>query len=122
MAERQFELEPRSDESPDRIFDRRWALTLLEHAQARLSQEYAAAGKADRYCELEGFLPGDRSSSKTYAEAGAAVGASEGAVKVEVHRMKKRFGEILRDEIAHTVASEQEIEEEIRYLMMSVTS
>lgn len=120
VGEQQFQLEPHWTGSADRLFDRRWALTLLETVQARLRNEYDEAGKGERYEQLEGYLPGERIET-TYAQAGALLGMSEGAVKVEVHRMKKRFGRLLRDEIAHTVASETEIDDEIRHLMAAIS-
>lgn len=120
MAEQQFALEPRVETSPDKLFDRRWALRLLEQAQERLRAEYTAAGKGERYRRMEDYLPGDR-TGRTYAQTGVALGMSESAVKVEVHRMKKRFADLLRDEIARTVASEREIDDELRHLMEALS-
>ncbi len=119
VAEQQFDLEPKSSLSPDKLFDRRWALTLLQTVQTRLKNEFQSAGKLERFEKLESYLPGERTST-SYAEAGVALGVSENAVKVEVYRMKKRFGELLRNEIAHTVASESEVEEEIRFLKQAI--
>lgn len=121
QAERQFQLEPRVEAPLDRIFDRRWAMTVLKTAQDRLRATYAERDRLDRFQKLENYLPGE-SSSKPYAETGVEMGLSEAAVKMEVQRMRKRFGELLRAEIAHTVADESEIEEEIRYLIEVVSS
>jgi DNA-directed RNA polymerase specialized sigma24 family protein len=105
--------------TPDREFDRQWALAILEQAQKRLREEYATAGKGERYCWLEDHLPGQRAGT-SYTEVSAALGISEGAVKVEVHRMKKRLGELLRDEVSQTVTCEKEIDDELRYLVSAI--
>lgn len=115
-AEQRYRLEPADEVSADRIYDRRWALTLLESVRDKLREEYATAGKSARFELFEAYLPGEKPSC-SYAEAGRQLGLSEGAVKVEVHRMKKRYGELLRAEVAMTVANPEEVEEEIRYLI-----
>ena len=121
QAERQFQLQPGVEAPSDKFFDRRWAMTVLRTAEDRLRAAYAADGKADRFAKLEVYLPG-QSPNRSHAETGAGLGISEAAVKMEVQRMRQRFGEILKDEIAHTVADESEIEEEIRYLIEVVAS
>lgn len=121
QAEKQFQLEPRVEASSDKVFDRRWAMTVLSIAQNQLRTIYADQGKGERFEKFEAYLPGE-SPRQSYAETGAALGISESAVKMEVQRMRKRFGELLKEEIAHTVASEAEIEEEIRYLIEVVGS
>jgi RNA polymerase sigma-70 factor (ECF subfamily) len=115
-AEQRYRLEPADEMTADRIYDRRWALTLLETVRARLKEDCADGGKARHFELLECYLPGEE-PARTYAEAGQELGLSEGAVKVEVHRMKKRYGELLRQEVAKTVAHAGEVEEEIRYLI-----
>jgi DNA-directed RNA polymerase specialized sigma24 family protein len=115
-AEQRYRLEPADELTADRIYERRWALTLLEATRARLRSEYAVAGKERRFELLEGSLPGEQ-ISRTHAEAGAELGLSEGAVKVEVHRMKKRYGELLREAVAKTVVDPSEVDEEIRHLI-----
>jgi len=115
-AEQRFKLEPADRLSADLIFERRWAMTLLETARERLRSEYIAAGKGDRYELLEGNMPGER-TEKTYAQLGADLGMSEGAVKTEVHRMKRRYAELMREEVARTVADEAEVDLELRHLI-----
>jgi RNA polymerase sigma-70 factor (ECF subfamily) len=114
-AEERYHLEPVDDLDAERIFERRWALTLFGHVLARLEDEFIAAGKRDHFRQLQGFLVGDRGSGSC-AQTGAALGMSEGAVRVAIHRMRQRYGELIREEIAHTVSSPVEIDDEIRHL------
>jgi RNA polymerase sigma-70 factor (ECF subfamily) len=81
-----------------------------------LREEFTAAGKAEEFKRLKACLTAERGDI-SYAEIAAALGQSEGTVRVVVHRLRKRFREIFREEIAHTVSSTEEIEEEVRYLM-----
>jgi RNA polymerase sigma-70 factor (ECF subfamily) len=115
-AEQRYQLEPADHHSADLLFERRWALTLLEAARAQLQAEFAAASKSDRFNLLEGSLPGER-VEKTYAELGQELGMSEGAVKTEVHRMKRRYAELMREEVARTVADPAEVDLELRHLI-----
>lgn len=115
-AEQRYQLEPADTTSPELIFEKRWALTLLEVARERLRAQYTTEGKADRFEQLEGSLPGEE-NSPTYAHIGRELGLSEPAVKAEAHRMKRRYGELLRQEVAKTVADPGEVEEEIRHLI-----
>ena len=94
---------------------RHWALTLLEQVLARLREEHVATGKAALFDLLKDCLTGER-HSLPYAELGSRVGMGEGAVKVAVHRLRQRYRALLREEIANTVGSEKEVEEELRYL------
>jgi RNA polymerase sigma factor (sigma-70 family) len=115
-AEQRYALEPAEQLSADKLFERRWALTLLEKVLSRLRQEQAAAGKLEAFEQLKEFLlAGGRGTP--YAELAARLGISEGAVKVAVHRLRQRYRELLEEEIANTVASPQEVEEERRYLL-----
>ena len=115
-AEGRYSLEPLDETNPEKIFERRWALTVLDTVRARLRQEYVSTGKSQRFAVLEKFLPGEEASS-TYAEAASRLGLEAGTVKWEVHQLKKRYRELLRAEIAHTVASAEEIDEEVRHLI-----
>jgi len=115
-AEQRYQLEPADRHTADLIFERRWAMTLLEAARTRLQSEFTAAGKSDRFNLLEGSLPGER-VEKTYAELGQELGMSEGAVKTEVHRMKRRYAELMREEVARTVADPAEVDLELRHLI-----
>jgi len=118
-AEQRYRLEPSHDLTPEKIFERRWAMTLLEQTMNRLGEEHGAAGKTQLFERLKTFLAGDRPDC-SYAQAGAELAMSEGAVKVAVHRLRRRYGELLRDEIAQTVARPEEIDEEIRYLFQTL--
>jgi RNA polymerase sigma-70 factor (ECF subfamily) len=113
-GETRYRLEPAHDATPEKLFERQWALTVLHQVLARLQAEAEADGKAATFASLKGFLVGDR--SQTHAAAGAALGLSEGAVKVAVHRLRRRYRELLREEIAHTVADPADVDEEIQYL------
>lgn len=100
--------------SPEAEFDREWALTLLDRVRTQLRDEAAAAGKRDRFECLSPFLTNENEG--TLCSAAAKLGISEGAAKVAVHRLRRRFGELLRAEIAQTVESPAEIDDEIRAL------
>jgi RNA polymerase sigma factor (sigma-70 family) len=117
-AEGRFQLDPSTDETPDTLFDRQWALTLLDRVLTRLRDE-TTRRKPLQFEQLKVYLTGE-DPDHTYAEAAAALGMSEGAVKVAVHRLRRRFRELLREEIAHTVSSDEDIDDEIRHLWSSV--
>jgi RNA polymerase sigma factor (sigma-70 family) len=116
LAEERYRIEPAADATADRIFERRWALTLLDRTMTRLRQEFAGSGRAQEFERLKGCLTAERGEI-SYAEIAAALGMSESTARVAVHRLRKRFRELFREEIAHTVSSPEEIEEEVRYLM-----
>jgi RNA polymerase sigma-70 factor (ECF subfamily) len=116
LAEERYRIEPVEGATADKIFERRWALTLLDRTMTRLRDEFTAAGKAEEFKQLKTCLTADRGEI-SYTEIAGALGQSEGTVRVAVHRLRKRFREIFREEIAHTVSSAEEIEEEVRYLM-----
>jgi RNA polymerase sigma factor (sigma-70 family) len=118
-AEGRFQMEPPSDETPERVFDRRWALTLLARVMARLEVEASQSGKHVQFERLKTYLTGDR-PQLSYADTAAQLGMSEGAVKVAVHRLRRQFRDLVRDEIAQTVASAEEIEDELRHLWSAV--
>jgi RNA polymerase sigma-70 factor (ECF subfamily) len=115
-AEGRYVLEPRDELTAEKVFERRWALTVLEAARARLREDYATAGKTKRFETLETFLPGEQAAG-TYAQAAGRLGVAVGTVKWEVHQLKQRYRELLRAEIAHTVPSADEIDEEVRHLI-----
>ena len=115
-AEQRYHLEPVDEATPDKLFERRWALTLLDQALARLRQECAAAGKAQLYEELETFLTGAPNEA-SYAEIAARPGTTESAVKSALHRLRQRHRELIREEVAATVSTAAEVEEEIRHLI-----
>jgi RNA polymerase sigma-70 factor (ECF subfamily) len=115
-AENHFRLEPSHDLTPERLFERQWALTILNRVLCRLQAEFATGAKAALFDALKEFLAGGPATAR-YADAGRALEMSEGAVKVAVHRLRRRYRELLRDEIAQTVRGPEEIEDEIRYLL-----
>ena len=102
--------------TPEKLFDQNWAMTLLKRAERELLEEYAGRGQGVLFHHLKVFLSGDR-APVSHADAGAALNMSEGAVKVAVHRMRQRYRECLREQIAHTVSSPAEVNEEIRQLL-----
>lgn len=115
-AEQRYALEPAEYLSADRLFERRWALTLLEQVLSRLRDEQAAAGRLEAFEELKEFLlTGGRGTP--YQEVGTRLGLSEGAVKVAVHRLRQRYRVLLEEAIENTVASPGEVEEERRFLL-----
>ncbi len=114
-ADERYRLEPVDDRSPDKLFEQRWALTLLDQVLARLEQEFLEARKAELFLRLRGFLVAG-TGEESYAAVGADLGMSAEAVKKAVHRMRHRYYELFREEIAHTVASPAEVEDEMRYL------
>lgn len=118
-CEAYFALEAPEAETPESLFEKRWAFTLLEHATDRLRDEYASASKRELFDQLRGCLQGDR-SGPAYATVAAQCGMSEGAVKVAVHRMRHRYGELLRETIARTVSGPAEVDQELRYLISVV--
>ena len=114
-VDERYRLEPVDVRSPDKLFERQWALTLLDQVLARLEQEFREAGQLERFQRLRVFLVAGRGEG-SYAEVGAQVGMSGEAVKKAVHRMRRRYYGLFREEIAHTVASPAEVEEEMRSL------
>jgi RNA polymerase sigma-70 factor (ECF subfamily) len=120
VAEGRYQLEPRDDLTPERLFDRRWALAVIERALLRLREEQASAGKLEAFDRLTGYLTGD-DAAQPYAAVAKALGTTEGAVKVAVHRLRRRFRDALVEEIAETVSSPAEINAEIEYLLKAVS-
>lgn len=114
-AESRYKLEPADQLTAERIYERRWALTLLDAVLHHLEREHELSGKKDLFSELRFCLTGER-SKLPYAELAGRLGMSEGAVKVAVHRLRQRYRELLRAEIANTVTSPDEVEDEIRHL------
>src|SRR5688572_28405035 len=115
-AEERYRHEPADNASADQLYDRRWAADLLDAARTRLRGEYAKADRDGRFRYLEAYLPG-RQPTLSQAEVGAALGLTEGTVKQEVFRVRRRFGELLREAVAETVAHPDEVDDEISYLI-----
>jgi RNA polymerase sigma-70 factor (ECF subfamily) len=118
-AEGLYTREVPDNETPDVVFERRWALTTLERTLARLRAEFKRAGKAALLARLEGFLTGD-DDTVPYATVAEELGMSETAVKVAVHRLRKRYGALLRDEIRQTVSDPGDVDDEIRELFRAI--
>ena len=117
MAERKFQSEIATAEiPPDRAFERRWALTLLEQTMSRLRREFEGAGKISEFEGLKIFLTADRKEIP-YATVADELGMNESALRVAVHRLRRRYRELFREEIAHTLAEGENVDEELRYLM-----
>lgn len=115
-AEQRYALEPVDRLSADKLFERRWALTLLEKVLERLRGEQASLGRGATFDELKDCLT-SKDRGTAYAELAKRLGMTEGAVKVAVHRLRGRYRELLEEEIAHTVASPDEVAEERRHLL-----
>ena len=120
-AETACSFEPADSVTPEKIFERRWALALLEQVLRRLREDYVRDGKETLFDQLKPTLT-EASHAVRYIEIAARLGTSEGAVKVAVHRLRQRYREILRAEIADTVADPGEIEDEIRSLFAALAS
>jgi len=105
----------------ERVFERRWALSLLDRVLDRLREDYAATGRRGLFEELQAFLS-ERTEAAAYHEVAARLGVKESALRVAVHRFRRRYGELLRREIAHTVRTPAEIDDEIRYLFTVISN
>lgn len=114
-GESRYLLEPAQSANAERLFDRRWALTLLERVVERLRADYAASGKAELFDALKPALAGEQAGGSC-ASLAASLGMTEGAVKVAIHRLRQRYGALLREEISHTLASPDDVEGELRHL------
>jgi RNA polymerase sigma factor (sigma-70 family) len=115
-AETRYSLEQADHLTPEAIFERRWAFAVLERTMIELRHEYSADEKRNVFEELQGFLPGGQDSASR-AELAAKRGVSVGAIDVAIHRLRQRFGALLREQVARTVSSQAEVQEEIRYLI-----
>ena len=118
-AETSCGFEPVDNVTAEKIYERRWALTLLAQVLRRLREEYVQAGREKLFEQLKPTLT-EASRSVRYAEMAVRLGTSEGAVKVAVHRLRQRYREVLRAEIADTVASPAEVEDELRNLFAAL--
>lgn len=114
-------IEPADPLTPERLYERRWALALLDLVFGRLREEFSAAGKLREFDRLKQFLAG-RTAEASYGEAAQELATTEGAVKVAVHRLRRRYRELLKDEIAQTVAGPEALEDELRDLLAALGS
>jgi RNA polymerase sigma-70 factor (ECF subfamily) len=118
-AENQYTLQPAQQLPPEKLFERSWALTVLERTMVRLQDESRSAKKRKVFDHLKVYLTAEKDSIP-YREVADKLKMAEGAVKVAVHRLRHRYRELLRDEIAQTVATEEQIDEEIRDLFAAL--
>ena len=117
-AEGRYSVEPADPATPESLYERRWALTVIDRTLAAIRTEWAASGRETEFDELKGCLLGHPSGG--YAAIAGRLGTTEGAVKTAVHRLRRRFQEQLRQDIAGTVADPSEVEDEIRYLVRAL--
>mgnify|MGYP002623272038 CR=1 FL=1 len=118
QAEQRYQSEPSHELSADQIFDQQWALELLQQVMSDLSEEHAQSDKKELFAHLQIYLTGEESTS--YREIAGKLNLTEGAVKVAVHRLRQRFGQILRERIRDTVSTEEEIDAEIVSLFQAI--
>ena len=118
-GEERYQREPAHDETPERIFERRWALSLIDRVVEKLREEYVNHGRPEHFERLKVFLLAQ--SDAPYAELAQEMNPSEGALKVAIHRLRKRYRDLFRQEIADTVADPAEVESELRYLAAVLT-
>jgi len=120
-AEGRYIHEPACEVTPEKAYDRRWAHELLANVLNRLAKEFTEAGRAKHFEELKVFLVDDR-GAVSYAEAAQRLEMSPAGVKSSIHRLRQRYGELIRDEITETVDSPEQVEEELRHLLDAVTA
>jgi DNA-directed RNA polymerase specialized sigma24 family protein len=120
-AEGRYQRALAHEETPEKLYDRQWCLTLLECALATLRAEYVADGSEQLFDRLRGFLTMDDDAG-THAAAASDLGTTTAAVKVAVHRLRRRYRDSLRQLVAETVDSPQEVDDEMRYLLQTVSN
>jgi RNA polymerase sigma-70 factor (ECF subfamily) len=120
-AESRYRLEPADDATPERCYDRRWAEAVLEGVIAQLRREYDDAGRGQRFDDLKGHLLGEP-DAPDYETLAARMGIGLNGVRSVVHRMRKRFAALVRSDIAQTVTSPEDVEDEIRHLFHSLAA
>jgi RNA polymerase sigma-70 factor (ECF subfamily) len=118
-GEARYQREPGHDETPERIFERRWALSVLEQVVEKLRSEFVQRGRPEHFERLKVFLLGQ--SDAPYAAVAQELNTSEGSLKVGIHRLRKRYRELFRQEIADTVADPADVESELRHLAAVLT-
>ncbi len=119
-AEERYRLEPAHDLRPEKLFERRWALSLLSTVFDRLGKDYDRAGKGELFRVIQAFLaPGfDQADFQSATER---LQMKDGALRMAIHRLRRRYGQLLQEEIAHTVAHESDVEDEIRHLRVTLS-
>ena len=120
-GERRYSLEPAHEATAEKIYEQRWALALLDRVVARLRDEFDRAGKQKAFDRLKVYLTGE-AGAPGYQQAAAELGMTEGAVKVAVHRLRRRYRDLVREEIAQTVAGPEDVDEELQHLFAALHS
>jgi RNA polymerase sigma-70 factor (ECF subfamily) len=118
QGEDKYEREPFHNETPERLYERRWAHTVVERALDRLRAEFAQSGRAEYFNQMKGFLQGDPDGS--YAELARRLNTTESALKVSVHRQRKRYRDLLRAEVGDILTNPEDIDDELRYLIAAL--
>jgi len=118
-GERRYGLEPANEATAEKVYEQRWALTLLDRVLARLRDEFGQAGKQKEFDCLKVYLTGE-AGTPSHQEVAARLAMTEGAVKVAVHRLRRRYRDLVRDEIAQTVAGPEDVDEELRHLLAAL--
>jgi RNA polymerase sigma factor (sigma-70 family) len=118
-AEARYAAEPADTLTPEAVFERQWAQGMLDRAVGTLRAEFAGTGKERMFEHLEGFLYGEKEAG--YGDLARVLGTTEGAIKVTVHRLRRRFRDVLRADITATVSDDSEIDDEIRYLLAALS-
>lgn len=120
LAERRLTGEPRDELTPQQLYERAWAMSLLERARSRLQADYLAAGKIELYDQLKSF-PLSGKAGTSFRQKAAELGLTEPTLKSAVHRMRTRYRQLVRSEVAQTVADPSEISEEARHLIAALS-
>ncbi|MBN2319305.1 MAG: sigma-70 family RNA polymerase sigma factor [Acidobacteria bacterium] len=118
-SESKYSVEPTHNITPDKLYDRRWAMTVLDRVTARLREEMCAEGRREQFEQMKIFLAGGKGEIR-YAKVAENLGISEISVKTAVHRLRKRYRRLLHAEIANTVETKQDVEQELRYLLAAL--
>jgi RNA polymerase sigma-70 factor (ECF subfamily) len=118
-AEHKYHLEPADELTPEALFEHQWAMALLDSVLARMCDEYTRRGQAVEFDALKLFLTGDQERG-TYHEIAAKLSSSEGAIRTAVHRLRRRYADLVREAIADTVADQDEVDSEIRFLLAAL--
>ncbi len=121
LAESQLQSDQARALEPDRLYERQWALALLAQAADRLQARYAAGGRAVLHEHLKGYVSGGPTDG-SYAAAAERLGMTEGAVRSAIYRLRQHYQQLIREEVAHTVASPAEVDDELRHLIAILAS
>jgi RNA polymerase sigma-70 factor (ECF subfamily) len=118
-AEARYRLEPQDETTAEQVYERRWAITLLDRVLRRLRDDYHAKDKAELFDQCQVYLTATSGAAR-YAEVGQRLGMSEGSIKVAVHRLRQRYRDLLQEEVAQTLEEDGDIEEELAALLTAV--